>query len=684
MINYKMSCLMDIPADEISMFEAIKTSGMNYENLLAEVEKIKQIANTFELPSILIRGDTFKIPKEIERRWLDLVFEKREVECIYSEQERQWMIYLLVFMGNEEYSVFHFQEFFMVSKNTILSDLRKLREQLSQSELSLDYSRKKGFVLSGVELVIRSVAYQTVSNLIGCEHGERLLTKGLFTKNKSFYATVRKHFSKTIREFDLVFVPIRFEEMAYFNAYLLGRSEVHEICIADKDRKLLQQLLVYKASSCFLSNFSTIKNVDMECDYFTIIFMTVIQGETEDKSLEFLLECASDIIHEVERLAAIEFRNYRKLLLALFYHLVPAYFRIRFQLSFSNVLIDEIKMQYSEIFEITKLALLPLKRLVEVSIPDDEIGYFSILFGGEIRNQKERKQEAQLKAAILCPSGISSSLIMKSELQELFPQIDFREAHSVESFTSQEWETEFDMIFSSVPIDTKKKLYVINPIMTQLEKNGLMATVQNDFLFPRTKIPSVKEIIDLILPYVDLKKGNSKEKLYNIVKRKINTEMKRREDNRPMLSELLTLDMIQLSDATMSWEEAIELAAKPMKDTGKIEDSYIVAMINKVKDYGPFIHIGKGVALPHARPEDGVNQLGMSLLKVEKPVLLLDDEKHAIQVFICLAAIDNEVHLKALASLTRILSNKEKLDALLSASSKEEIYNIIRDGGEEE
>lgn len=44
----------------------------------------------------------------------------------------------------------------------------------------------------------------------------------------------------------------------------------------------------------------------------------------------------------------------------------------------------------------------------------------------------------------------------------------------------------------------------------------------------------------------------------------------------------------------------------------------IDAMIQKVESFGPFIHICPDVALPHARPEDGVNQLGMSLTKNPK------------------------------------------------------------------
>ena len=33
-------------------------------------------------------------------------------------------------------------------------------------------------------------------------------------------------------------------------------------------------------------------------------------------------------------------------------------------------------------------------------------------------------------------------------------------------------------------------------------------------------------------------------------------------------------------------------------------------MIGKVEEFGPFINLGKGIAIPHARPEDGVNEVG--------------------------------------------------------------------------
>ena len=141
--------------------------------------------------------------------------------------------------------------------------------------------------------------------------------------------------------------------------------------------------------------------------------------------------------------------------------------------------------------------------------------------------------------------------------------------------------------------------------------------------------------------------------------------------------ELLEKENIQINSQRLNWEEAIRLSAQPLLDKKKIEEGYIQAMIDKVKEHGPFINIGDHLALPHARPEEGVIEKGMALLKLEHPVNLLDDPDRPISVFICLAASDNTTHLEALMGLTKVLSKKEKLQALIHATSVEEIYSLL-------
>ena len=57
------------------------------------------------------------------------------------------------------------------------------------------------------------------------------------------------------------------------------------------------------------------------------------------------------------------------------------------------------------------------------------------------------------------------------------------------------------------------------------------------------------------------------------------------------------------------------------------------------------------------------------------------EEKHGNFIeFICLAASDNETHLRALSSLTKILSKKESLHRLVAAETVPEILSIIQEG----
>lgn len=60
----------------------------------------------------------------------------------------------------------------------------------------------------------------------------------------------------------------------------------------------------------------------------------------------------------------------------------PAYYRLKFQIEWINPLRTDIKQSYSDVYEITKKSLEPLEDLLGETIPEDEIAYVTILFGG--------------------------------------------------------------------------------------------------------------------------------------------------------------------------------------------------------------------------------------------------------------------------------------------------------------
>ncbi|GAA3324687.1 hypothetical protein GCM10020331_053560 [Ectobacillus funiculus] len=89
---------------------------------------------------------------------------------------------------------------------------------------------------------------------------------------------------------------------------------------------------------------------------------------------------------------------------------------------------------------------------------------------------------------------------------------------------------------------------------------------------------------------------------------------------KPNLSELITPETISLHPAVSSWEEAIRLGAQPLLENESITSSYVEAMIKQYDMSDPYIIIGPNLAIPHASPEDGVNEVAMSLLRLEEGV----------------------------------------------------------------
>ena len=142
-----------------------------------------------------------------------------------------------------------------------------------------------------------------------------------------------------------------------------------------------------------------------------------------------------------------------------------------------------------------------------------------------------------------------------------------------------------------------------------------------------------------------------------------------------MLKKLLK-NNIQIVESIDSWEEAIKYASKPLLEKETIEERYIISMIDNIHKLGPYIVLMPGVAMPHSRPENGVNTTSMSLLKLNKGVSFSKDKEDINLIFI-LAAEDNTSHMDALVGLSDLLDDENKIEEMVKAKNSETIYNLI-------
>lgn len=83
------------------------------------------------------------------------------------------------------------------------------------------------------------------------------------------------------------------------------------------------------------------------------------------------------------------------------------------------------------------------------------------------------------------------------------------------------------------------------------------------------------------------------------------------------------------------------------------------------------------VALPHARPEDGAEKVGLGITVLKNPIKILG--KTPMKYIFTLAAVDNRKHLTALAELVTLIDQSDFFEMLDSVQSSEEAYQWITD-----
>ncbi|WP_239751754.1 PTS sugar transporter subunit IIA [Mammaliicoccus sp. H-M34] len=144
------------------------------------------------------------------------------------------------------------------------------------------------------------------------------------------------------------------------------------------------------------------------------------------------------------------------------------------------------------------------------------------------------------------------------------------------------------------------------------------------------------------------------------------------------MTQIIKEEHIQLKDKVANWEESIQIAAAPLLQEDYFNKNYVDSMIKSVHDMGPYIVIAPEIAIAHARPNENVNKVGLSLLKLDEHINFSDNSHFASLVFV-LSAIDNEAHLEILKKLATILSDKETVQSLVLAKNKSEIINIFKE-----
>ena len=149
-------------------------------------------------------------------------------------------------------------------------------------------------------------------------------------------------------------------------------------------------------------------------------------------------------------------------------------------------------------------------------------------------------------------------------------------------------------------------------------------------------------------------------------------------DLRDMLNEKTVL----LNGTVSDWKESIRVAGQMLVDVNACEPKYVDAMIRFAEELGPYIVIGPGLALPHARPEEGVLETWFSLLTLKEPVEFGNEYNDPVYVIFCMAAKDKNEHIEALRQICTLCGEEQYFEKIKSAQTLKDIQDLLELAGD--
>jgi transcriptional antiterminator/mannitol/fructose-specific phosphotransferase system IIA component (Ntr-type) len=599
-----------------------------------------------------------------------------------SHEVRICLILIQLFIKSEYLSVSHLTDSLKISRNTVLTSIKNAGKIANNYRVSLHYNRQEGYHLSGDETDIRTLLVKSISRVVQQTNGMNLLAvlyderqgKGAFKRRLK---NVSVSLSNIEEHLNVAFVEEKMRELSAFLTILFIRIlGDHPISFPVEVIQTIKETADYKAV-IELTRDLQIEVTEAEITYITIQLLGLnlrydhhLYQRHTDNDLYNLID---EILSEFELLACVEFTDREQAKNSLVMHLKPAYYRLIFNIPISNPYLEKIKEEHFDLFILVKKSLKKLEELAMAPISDDEVGYVTLHFGSFLH---EKGLPFRRKTAIIvCPNGLGTSNMLKRQIEKLVPEIEIERVISMREYDYSK-EDDFDIVFSTVMIQTTKPIIIVHPILTSLDKVNIIQGV--DFILHGMKSvnPSVNNLMQVIKLFTTV---HDEKGLYaTITKLLVGTKAERIERYKPVLKELLTKEMIQLTESVESWEDAIQLAAQPLLDVQAIKQNYTEAMIDNVKKLGAYIVLAPYVAIPHARPEEGVRKLGMSLLKIDKSVSFSKGNPDKdVNLVIVLAAIDNQTHLRALSQLTELLEEETNIVEMIAAKNSESIISLI-------
>jgi len=613
--------------------------GVSTKTVYQDIDKLNDFFDEGELKSRIVKVPRkgIKLSADEERKQIHslLLVNKHESGVQdFSPEYRESELIKRLFINQEDLDIYDFAEEMYVTESTVHRDIDKLEKNLGQFDLKIRIKHDQLFV-DGDEWNIRKALQSYVIQAQSLGREEKI--ERFFSEKdiEICYEAISRLSQKYHHQFSEEYSCLLLVECLVFKK----RTENNN-CLTERTSNLindLNHLEVYFFSGELLESiinksFSEISPYEIEAMAYSLLaYGFSIQSADYIQNIEHQV---NELINKVSNLLSLDLSKDNHLKLMLSNHISKMIFRLRNQIYITNPALEEIKKQYSSLFNVIWIAIRGLSKYYEINISNEELAFIVIHFQLAIE-----KIVKPLNIVVICQNGIATSELIMSKLHKIFDsdakitninarELDFYDLSNI------------DLIISTIALpEVKVPVIEVSPILTKDEiesiRNFYSEHMTDNYTLMRTSL--------------DGRKFNL-ESLQTLIKK-------------PSL----------IRETVKSKKECIEKMIRECDATNRRIKEFKESILERETLGSTSVYTG--VALPHCDPRF-VEQSELIVMTLDKPI---NWGKNNVKLIILIAVAENDIPIfkDSLIALYSVIENQELMNELVQLENGDEIKNRL-------
>ena len=609
------------------------------------------------------RGEGYYLTEEQKKVIQEVIEIEQSVYNLTPDERVQYLVCWLMY-PKEKVFIEDIIVAFDISRNSVFNDLKVVKSAIEKYDLSLEFDLKNGYSIAGqvfgkralllyyLKILLKKLSYKSIDFLNAIEV-------------EDFYARLQRISLNMRNEYD------------GFNLLAIAcvLNIVHFV-----DERFDFSILELRD----LENTDELRMIDQYFEdlnvherlYLTIHLLgskasSVIHIENGQKDIQ-LFELAQHLVELFERQTLIELSEKNELVNSLYMHFKLSMYYYQLSIQISNILLEAVKINYESLYQLIKSICESIQDEFPFILTDSEISYITMHFGGHQRKMRS-KYYAPIRVLVVCPSGISTSTLLKKEVEDLYANVTVVAATTANNI--YQYDGEIDFIVSTIDLDTNIPWIKVNAILEKEDKAKIASMISMNVETYQLNGENLNGLFSILGKYVNEgQMENLRRDIYEYF-RNGHYVVETKENDQLRLKDILTEDNVIRVNKNIVWKEAIRIASEPLLITKSITSKYVQAMIDLVEEHGAYIVLKNKIAIAHAKPEEGANRLNVSLLINRKKIYF--DEKIGVHFLFVLSSPNPKAHLQILKDISFWTDEEVDLKTLLNGDINE-LMNCVR------